>query len=95
MGKTGSSGSAAKFITLILGIAVPNGSAFACGAFDIGCEARETLQNPGQKLQEAGRNAERTWNPAPVAKPDLTTMVLDLVTAQLNELESRRRRAAA
>jgi hypothetical protein len=34
-------------------------------------------------------------SPAPVAKPDLTTMVLDIVTAQLNELESRRRRAAA
>jgi hypothetical protein len=28
-------------------------------------------------------------SPAPVAKPDLTTMVLDIVTAQLNELESR------
>jgi hypothetical protein len=34
-------------------------------------------------------------SPAPVAKSDLTTMVLDIVTAQLNELESRRRRAAA
>jgi hypothetical protein len=34
-------------------------------------------------------------SPAPVAKPDLTTMVLDIVTAQLNELASRRRRAAA
>jgi DNA-binding HxlR family transcriptional regulator len=34
-------------------------------------------------------------SPAPVAKPDLTTMVLDILTAQLNELESRRRRAAA
>jgi hypothetical protein len=34
-------------------------------------------------------------SPAPVARPDLTTMVLDIVTAQLNELESRRRRAAA
>jgi hypothetical protein len=34
-------------------------------------------------------------SPAPVAKPDLTTMVLDIVTTQLNELESRRRRAAA
>jgi hypothetical protein len=34
-------------------------------------------------------------SPAPVAKPDLTIMVLDIVTAQLNELESRRRRAAA
>jgi hypothetical protein len=34
-------------------------------------------------------------SPAPVAKPDLTTMVLDIVTAQLNELESRRRGAAA
>jgi hypothetical protein len=33
-------------------------------------------------------------SPAPVAKSDLTTMVLDIVTAQLNELESRRRRAA-
>jgi hypothetical protein len=33
-------------------------------------------------------------SPAPVAKPDLTTMVLDFVTAQLNELASRRRRAA-
>jgi hypothetical protein len=31
-------------------------------------------------------------SPAPVAKPDLTTMVLHIVTAQLNELESRRRR---
>jgi hypothetical protein len=29
-------------------------------------------------------------SPAPVAKPDLTTMVLDIVTAQLDELESRR-----
>jgi hypothetical protein len=28
-------------------------------------------------------------SPAPVAKPDLTTMVLDIVTAQLDELESR------
>jgi hypothetical protein len=34
-------------------------------------------------------------SPAPVAKPDLTTIVRDIVTAQLNELESRRRRAAA
>jgi hypothetical protein len=32
-------------------------------------------------------------SPAPVAKPDLTTMVLDIVTAQLDELDRRREAA--
>jgi hypothetical protein len=30
-------------------------------------------------------------SPAPEAKPDLTTMVLGIVNAQLDELEGRRR----
>jgi hypothetical protein len=33
-------------------------------------------------------------SPAPVTKPDLTTMVLDIVNAQLDELEERRREEA-
>src|SRR5262245_583525 len=32
-------------------------------------------------------------SPAPVAKPDLTTMVLDIVTAQLDDLDRRRETA--
>jgi hypothetical protein len=60
--------------------------------FPAAAEARiqgsSTVRAPAQ-AGDAGSS------PAPVAKPDLTTMVLDIVTAQLNELESRRRRAAA
>jgi hypothetical protein len=55
---------------------------------DAGVQGSSTVRAPAQ-AGDAGSS------PAPVAKPDLTTMVLDIVTAQLNELESRRRRAAA
>jgi hypothetical protein len=57
-------------------------------AGDEGIQGSSTVRAPAQ-AGDAGSS------PAPVAKPDLTTMVLDIVTAQLNELESRRRRAAA
>jgi hypothetical protein len=53
-----------------------------------GIQGSLTVRAPAQ-AGDAGSS------PAPVAKPDLKTMVLDIVTAQLNELESRRRRAAA
>jgi hypothetical protein len=56
-------------------------------AGDEGIQGSSTVRAPAQ-AGDAGSS------PAPVAKPDLTTMVLDIVTAQLNELESRRRRAA-
>jgi biotin operon repressor len=46
-------------------------------------------------LRASAQAGDAGSSPAPVAKPDRTTMVLDIVTAQLNELESRRRRAAA
>src|SRR5262249_12055220 len=55
---------------------------------DAGVQGSSTVRAPAQ-AGDAGSS------PAPVAKPDLTTMVLDIVTTQLNELESRRRRAAA
>ena len=55
---------------------------------DAGVQGSSTVRAPAQ-AGDAGSS------PAPVAKPDLTTMVLDIVTAQLNELESRRQRAAA
>jgi len=37
-------------------------SALSCGAFDIGCEAREILKAPGAKLGEGAQNLEREWN---------------------------------
>jgi hypothetical protein len=58
------------------------------GAGEEGIQGSSTVRAPAQ-AGDAGSS------PAPVARPDLTTMVLDIVTAQLNELESRRRRAAA
>jgi hypothetical protein len=60
----------------------------ASGAEGAPIQGSLTVRAPAQ-AGDAGSS------PAPVAKPDLTTMVLDIVTAQLNELESRRRRAAA
>src|SRR5262245_86346 len=53
-----------------------------------GIQGSSTVRAPAQ-AGDAGSS------PAPVAKPDLTTMVLDIVTVQLNELEGRRQRAAA
>jgi hypothetical protein len=54
----------------------------------------ETIQG-SSTVRAPAQAGDAGSSPAPVAKPDLTTMVLDIVTAQLNELESRRRRAAA
>ena len=51
--------------------------------------------NQGSSTVRASAQAGDAASPSPVAKPDRTPVVLDIVTAQLNELESRRRRAAA
>jgi hypothetical protein len=34
----------------------------ACGAWDIGCEAREIARAPGAKLGEGARNLQREWD---------------------------------
>lgn len=49
--------------TLICG-SIISGAAFACGRWDIVCEARETIKAPGTKIPQAGKNLERTWNQA-------------------------------
>jgi hypothetical protein len=55
------------------------------GAAEAAIQGSSTVRAPAQ----AGGAGS---SPAPVAKSHLTTMVLHIVTAQLNELESRRRR---
>jgi hypothetical protein len=57
--------------------------------------AREAQIQGSSTVRAPAQAGDAGSSPAPVAKPDLTTMVLDIVTAQLIELESRRRRAAA
>jgi hypothetical protein len=52
--------------------------------------AGEAMKQGSSTVRAPALAGDAGSSPAPVAKPDLTTMVLDIVTAQLDELESRR-----
>jgi hypothetical protein len=39
-----------------------SGTARACGAWDVACEAREILHAPGAKLGQGARNLQREWD---------------------------------
>ncbi|MER9313522.1 DUF4157 domain-containing protein [Mesorhizobium australicum] len=56
-------------------------SVYACGAFDIGCELQETVQNPGEKLRQGADNLQQAVRQG----QQNVTNTLDLVDPRISQ----------
>jgi hypothetical protein len=79
MGNSRTYGAALLFTpTILLAFATP---AVSCGAFDVGCEVRETLQNPGAKLGAIPGKIGGQWD---TTRQDIHNG-LDRINPQINQ----------